>query len=234
MKTPNIHSSRETWLRAGAEELRPYFATCGLNLPDKIRYAIAFPSTGRKGKRVGECWHSSSSDDASYEIFIRADLSEPVEVLGVLVKELVHTALPPGSGHGKLFKAAAIQLGMQGPMREAKAGVLLQARLAELAANLGPLPHAPLHIEQAPLTAVAVALDRPKKQRARMLKAQCGVEACGYIVRVAAKQVRDIGPPHCPKHGPMTVEFPPGAEDEPPEVTMPGIGEPPPEVRESV
>jgi hypothetical protein len=215
VKSPvNRHEFRESWLRAATSELRPYFANVGYPLPDNIRFAIAFTSTGRKGKRVGECWHSSTSEDNSYEIFLRADLAEPVEILGALVKELVHTALPADTGHGKLFKAAALRIGLQGPMRTAQPGILLQNRLAEVAVTLGPLPHASLHIEQAPLTAVSVAVDRPKKQRARMLKALCGSEECGYLVRVAAQQVKDIGPPHCPKHGPMTVEFPPEAEDE--------------------
>jgi hypothetical protein len=88
----------------------------------------------------------------------------------------------------------------------------LQNRLTEVAAVLGPLPHASLHIEQAPLTAVAVAVDRPKKQRARMLKAECPGEGCGYTLRVAAKWVRDLGPPHCPKHGAMSVDLPPESE----------------------
>ena len=214
VKAPvNRHDFRESWLRAAAAELRPYFASVGYPLPDNIRFALAFTSTGRKGKRLGECWHSSSSGDATYEIFLRADLAEPVDVLGVLVKELVHTALPAGVGHGKLFKAAALKIGLQGPMRKARPGVLLQNRLTEVAAALGPLPHASLHIEQSPLTAVAV--DRPKKQRARMLKAHCDADGCGYLVRVAGQQVKDIGPPHCPKHGPMTVEFPSETKDEP-------------------
>ena len=214
MKAPavNRHDLREGWLRAAAGELRPYFASVGYPLPDNIRFAIAFPSTGRKGKRMGECWHSASSEDGHYEIFLRADLSEPVDVLGVLVKELVHTALPDDAGHGRLFKAAALKIGLQGPMRKATPGVLLQERLEALAASLGPLPHARLHIEQSPLIAVApapaTALDRPKKQRARMLKAECPVEGCHYLVRVAARHVREIGPPPCPKHGPMPVEMP--------------------------
>lgn len=217
MKSPvNRHDFRESWLRAATAELRPYFASVGYPLPDNIRFAIAFTSTGRKGKRVGECWHSSTSEDNSYEIFLRADLAEPVEVLGVLVKELVHTALPADAGHGKRFKDAALRIGLQGPMRKAQPGVLLQNRLTEVAAAVGPLPHASLHIDQAPLTAVSVAVDRPKKQRARMLRARCDADGCGYLVRVAGQQVKDIGPPHCPKHGPMTVEFP--TEDEPPEV----------------
>lgn len=218
MKAPaNRHDFRESWLRSAAAELRPYFASVGYPLPDNIRFAIAFTSTGRKGKRLGECWHSSTSDDASYEIFLRADLAEPIEVLGVLTKELVHTALPADAGHGKRFKDAAIKIGLQGPMRNAKPGVLLQNRLAEVAATLGPLPHASLHIEQAPLTAVAlaIAVDRPKKQRGRMLKAECATEGCGYTLRIAAAWVRDVGPPHCPKHAAMSVDLPQEIDDAP-------------------
>jgi hypothetical protein len=62
---------------------------------------------------VGEFWHSSTSANANYEIFIRADLAEPVEVLAVLVKELVHTLLPADAEHGKLFKAGALKIGLQ-------------------------------------------------------------------------------------------------------------------------
>jgi hypothetical protein len=224
LKAPgNRHDLRESWLRAAAAELRPYFASVGYPLPDNIRFAIAFPSTGRKGKRLGECWHSSNSDDASYEIFLRADLAEPLDVLGVLTKELVHTALPADAGHGKRFKEAAIKIGLQGPMRSARPGVLLQNRLAEVAASLGPLPHASLHIKEAPLTAVAlaIALDRPKKQRVRMLKAECVTQGCGYTLRIAASWVRDVGPPHCPKHGAMAVDLPHDDEDAPAPIEEP-------------
>ena len=37
---------------------------------------IAFPSTGRKGKRVGELWHAATSDDESFEVIVRADIAE--------------------------------------------------------------------------------------------------------------------------------------------------------------
>jgi hypothetical protein len=127
--------------------LRSYFTGCGYPLPDHIRFAIAFPSTGRKGNRVGECWHSSTSSDDHYEIIIRADLSEPVEVLGVLVHELVHAVVPVEAKHGKLYRAAAIKIGLEGKMIHALPGILLRNRLAELAVNLGPLPHARLNIE---------------------------------------------------------------------------------------
>jgi hypothetical protein len=213
MKPPanNHHEFREGWLRAAADALRPYFASVGYPLPDDIRYAIAFTSTGRRGRRVGECWHSSSSSDARYEIFIRADLAEPVEVLSVLTKELLHTALPADAGHGRLFKDAALKIGLLPPLRMATPNALLKVKLEELALALGPLPHARLDINHDPLVAVGIVVDRPKKQKARLLKAQCVNEECGYTLRVPIKWVRQPGPPHCPLHGAMDVEMPPDA-----------------------
>ena len=210
----NRHEYREGWLKAAVTELRPYFDKVGYPLPENIRLAIGFPSTGRKGKRLGECWHSESSDDNSYEIFIRADLAEPERILPVLMRELVHAALPAGVQHGKLFKGAAIKVGLQGKMREAQPGELLQEHLAKVAATLGPLPHARLHIQDDPLIAVAplppTAVDKPKAQKARLHKAECPVEGCGYVIRVTAKQVREKGAPICPQHRePFTVNLPP-------------------------
>ena len=215
MAKSNYHDSRESWLRAATDELRPYFQRCGYPLPGKIRFAIAFPSTGRKGNRVGECWHSSTSADEHYEIFIRADLSEPEKVLGVLVHELVHAVVPVDARHGKHYRAAALKIGLQGKMVHALPGELLQKRLDDLAATLGPLPHARLNIERGADNRGPA--DREKKQSARMLKAECEVEGCGYVVRVAASHVRNIGPPHCPKHGAMTVDLPDESENEEPE-----------------
>src|ERR1700759_670679 len=125
----NHHELREGWLRPAADALRPYFASVGYPLPDDIRYAIGFTSTGRRGKRVGECWHSSASGDARYEIFIRADLADPVDVLAVLVKELLHTALPADAGHGKLFREGALKIGLLPPLRTAAPNTLLKAKL---------------------------------------------------------------------------------------------------------
>jgi hypothetical protein len=205
----NEFDTREAWLRAGANELRSHFRNCGYELAENIRYAIAFPSTGRKGKRVGECWHSSTSADSSYEIFIRADLSDPEKVLAVLVKELVHTLLPLDAGHGKQFKTAAMRIGLEGPMRQAEPGPLLKAELKKIAGGLGPLPHARLNIEQQPMTTHgSIALGAPRKQGTRYRKACCGQESCEFTVRVTASHVKNIGPPHCPRHGEMKVDMP--------------------------
>jgi hypothetical protein len=208
----NIHDSRESWLRAATNELRPYFAGCGYPLPDNIRFAIGFPSTGRKGSRVGECWHSSTSADGHFEIFIRADQSERGIVLGVLVHELVHSVVPIDAKHGKVYREAAIKIGLTGKMVHAMPGILLQKRLDELAETLGPLPHARLDIERGADNRGPA--DRRKKQGVSYHKAECEAEGCGFYVRVTGLQVKKVGPPHCPKHGAMSVDLPPDEDGE--------------------
>ena len=133
MRATNYHETRESWLRAATADLRPYFTAQGYPLPDKIRFAIGFPSTGRKGNRVGECWHASTSADEHFEIFIRADLDEPEKVLGVLVHELVHAVVPIDAKHGQALASAAGKIGSVGQMVR-HAQLLLQKRLDDLAA----------------------------------------------------------------------------------------------------
>lgn len=202
----NKHLNRESWLGAALNDLRGHFAAEGFEIPSGVRIAVGFPSTGRRTKQVAETWDKSTSADSTWEIFIRPDIAEPVEVLSVLAAKAVHTVILPESGHGKNYKAAALKIGLQGRMRNPEPGTLLLAKLQELAAGLGTFPHASLAIVNGP--SLGRAIDRKKKQRTRMRKASCPVEGCGYLVRVSGKQAREIGPPHCPKHGAMSVEQP--------------------------
>ena len=199
MKAVNTHNSRESWLRAATNELRPYFEKLGYTLPERIRFAIAFTSTGKRGHVPGECWHPHASADQHYEIIIRADIADPQEVLGVLVHELVHTMLPPDTKHGKEFRVLAARVGLEGKMRNTRPSPILAERLNDLAANLGPLPHAKLSF--------AAASDVPKKQGTRMLKAECNA-ACGYTVRLAYKWANAALPvcPIDPQHGTLVCD----------------------------
>ncbi|WP_095085287.1 transcription elongation protein SprT [Mesorhizobium sophorae] len=201
--TSNDHSSREAWLRAATNELRPYFAKLGLAIPEAIRFSIAFTSQGKKSKVAGEVWPASATDDGHCELIVRADFADPLDVLGILAHQLTHAALPPEAKHGKLFRDAALRLGLEGQMRNALPGAALRERLNELAGALGPLPHARLNFDRVTLSGIEVA-DRPKKQTTRMLKAECLAKGCGYTVRVAARWLADLGAPHCPRHGSMT------------------------------
>jgi hypothetical protein len=206
MKKENIHSTRESWLRAATDELRPYFDKFGYALPPNIRFAISFTSTGKRGRIPIECWHPALSADQHFEIIIRIDLSDPLEVLEHLVAVLVHTLLPAEAKRGKEYKAIALRIGLEGPMRYATPTPILRERLQIIVDNLGPLPHATLHYASSP--------NAPKKQTARMLKAACSA-ACGYTIRLAEKWAR-AGLPLCPidmTHGLLMCDMPEGNEE---------------------
>jgi len=197
MKNSNTHTTRESWLRAATNELRLYFERLGYKLPENIRFAIAFTSGGKRGRIAGECWHPAASEDHHFEIIIRADIAEPVHVLGVLIHELIHSLLPPEVKHGKQFREVALRVGLEGKMRHALPGPILRERLNALTASLGPLPHAKLNF--------IGASDVPKKQGTRLVKAECPA-SCGYTIRLAAKWARK-SLPICPinsKHGKLS------------------------------
>jgi hypothetical protein len=73
------YTCREAWLAAGAAQIAPDFRAAGYRIPEKMRFSIGFPSTGRHGATLGECWSDTHSRDQTHEIFIRADQDEPVD-----------------------------------------------------------------------------------------------------------------------------------------------------------
>lgn len=220
-RIPNAHVSTESWLKALIDGLRPVYAAAGLTIPEKIRGAIAFTSRGKpggeklrsgRGMWPAECWPAAASTDGFVEIFIRADVADPLEIACILAHELIHACLP-GAKHGKAFRDAALRLGLEGQMRTALPGAAFRARLNEMIAACGPLPRDRLNFDRVTLAGIEID-DRPKKQTTRLLKAECGAPACGYTVRVTARWVVDLGPPHCPKHGAMNVDLPALAGDD--------------------
>ncbi|MGB9154196.1 MAG: transcription elongation protein SprT [Alphaproteobacteria bacterium] len=194
----NIHTSREEWLREATNQLRPYFEMFGHSIPDNIRFAIAFTSGGKRGME-GECWHPQASADKHFEIIIKADKADPLEILGILTRELIHTLLPPAVKYGREFRDIALRIGLEGNMTRAMPAPPLQERLKVIATALGPIPHATLDF--------ASGAGSRRKQGVRMLKAECGA-SCGYTVRIIPKWVK-VGLPVCPvdpAHGRLRCE----------------------------
>ena len=188
--------TREEWLNEVARQMSPWFDNLGKSLP-RYRLAIGFPSTGNRGKRIGECWSADCSADSTHEILIRPDLDDPVEVAAVLAHELIHAAVGLECGHKRPFAKVAKAIGLEGKMTATVPGEAFKQAVTPILANVGPLPHARLASGQS---------SGPKKQNARLLKAECCHDDCGYTVRVTRKWVTEVGAPHCPKHGAMEVE----------------------------
>lgn len=207
------HANREAWLNHVARRMAPMFAALNAPLPGRIRIAIGFTSTGQRGKRIGECWDTSCSEDEHFVIFIRPDLVEsadlmPMQVAAILAHELVHAAVGLDAGHRKPFRDVAVGIGLKGPMRSTTAGPHFEKSVTPILDEAGPLPHARLRTKpdadssddgEAP----GIKTTAPKKQTRRHIKCKCG--GCGYTARTSRKWLDLVGPPLCPKHGAMAV-----------------------------
>lgn len=176
-------ATREEWLSVFVKYLRPVFDAAGSPLPEKIRISCAFPVRTRTA--IGQILSRRLSADGTREIFISPVLSEAARVCDVVIHELVHAALPEGSGHGKLFRRLALKLGLTGKMTATVAGEELRAWLDRIIpVYLGPYPHSRV-----------ISFDTGKKQTTRLIKLQC--PACEMIIRATRQGLEDSGLPFC-------------------------------------
>jgi hypothetical protein len=178
------HTTRETWLLAAVDLLRPVFLAKHHVIPKDVMVSCGFASTGTRSHHIGQCWSRQSSTNDKNQIFISPALHEPVEVLDTLVHELVHAVDDCKHKHGKEFKKIALSLGMKGPMRSADAGPELKEKLNQLAKQLGVYPHGKLQVTH-----------HKAVSRARA-RAKC--PECGFQVPMYRKFLA-YGPPLCPK-----------------------------------
>ena len=177
-----LYATREQWLNVAVALFGPMFEEAGAPLPGKVRVSVGFCSTGRKSKRIGECWSDTASADGHHEIFLKPELL----ALDVLAHELVHAAVGVQHGHKAPFKRVAVAIGLTGKMTATTAGPALMAKLEKMHSKLGAFPYAPL----------TGADNGRKKMATRLLK--CACEECGYTVRVCRKWLDEAGAPICP------------------------------------
>jgi hypothetical protein len=181
---PINHANREQWLMSAVDHLAPLFERSGYSVPT-VKVSVGFPSTGAKGRHLGQCWSTKSAVDGVNQIFIAPHLQTPFDFLDTLVHELVHAVDDCQSGHGENFKKIALDVGLKGPMRSAGAGDWLKQDLICIAEKLGSFPHGRLSLP------VRIMQKAPKRPGAK-----CG--KCGYEV-VMLKRYLHLGPPLCPK-----------------------------------
>lgn len=185
-------ANRETWLRDAIVLMTPLFEGLDYEVP-AIRVACGWPhrgGTAAQKRCIGECWPNEAASDGVSQIFISPYLSDVTEVLATLVHEVVHAVVGCAAKHGKVFRKAALAVGLEGKMTATHAGEELRAKISEWHTKLGPYSHATLDLTKSPT----------KKQSTRMIKCECA--ECGYVCRTTKKWL-EVGPPHCPTHGAM-------------------------------
>jgi hypothetical protein len=202
------YGTREQWLEAAVAKMEPLFSKGGYKLP-RVRVSCGWPSTrgiSSKGTALGECWSSDSADDKIAQIFISPRIAKPLDsqgVLAVLAHEVCHAVVGHKAKHGKVFKAAAVTIGLKGKMTQSCAGDEFLKLAADWMKDLGDYPHSSLKPGMRPT----------KKQTTRMVKCECG--ECGYSCRTSRKWLEDAGAPLCPcNKKPMSFEIPAELEGE--------------------
>ena len=186
------NAARELWLYRIADALSPIFRELSFINRPALRIGVGHPSTGARGKRVGECYDSPASKDRVHEIIISPRLDDSTEVAGVVAHELCHAYLQSyfpaeNCGHGKKFKKLASALGLTGKMRSTVPADAFTRFLRPVLASIGEYPHGAL--------GTGAATSRQKVQGARLKKVVC--PSCNYTMRVTRKWI-DTAVPTCP------------------------------------
>jgi len=175
--------TREEWLNVMATELKKtVFKQSGFILDlKKVKISCGYPSTGAKGKRIGEC--HGSSNNGSNEIFIHPRLEKSNDVSGVLAHELIHAYDDCKNGHGPAFRKIAIAIGLEGKMTATTVSDALMETINKIVKKIGKYPHKKL------------SNANKKKQTTRMIKVVCS--NCNiYHVRMS-RTMYEMAKPNC-------------------------------------
>lgn len=179
VKTSNrtIDYTREEWLMTAIQLLRPMFLERGYQIPEKVKATVGFPSSGGRGKTIGECHCHSASADDTVEMFISPVNADPQRILDILVHELGHAVLGVKEGHRNRFRKFCKVMELEGKPTHTTSGEPFRKLFAHVLADLGPIPHAAL-------TATA-----KKRQKGRNLKVEC--PCCGFKFRASKQPLLD-------------------------------------------
>jgi len=205
------YATREAWLSAAINAVRPLFVSIGHPLPKKVRVSVGFGyNGGAENKHIlAQTWATVTSADGTPAVFISPVIAEATDAYAALMHELVHVADDCKSGHRGNFVAIGQKLGLEGKPTQMLPGVVLYAELVTIVASLGSYPHAALDPNPyggtetpvgAPDTPVRRVRTGPAVQVNRHFKAECHNKACsaeGYLVRTSQKWL-SVATPICP------------------------------------
>lgn len=161
----DLKVNREAWLRAAYALIRKELLP---KAPAVVAISWSFPSKGgTKASRrtIGECHYKGGSAvqvEGDRVILISPTLQQPFALLETLVHEMVHAALPMGSGHRAPFSRLAKSIGLVKPWTATTAGPELKAKIEGWLKRLPAWPGGFLQIVPT--------------QKNRQLKASCSCE----------------------------------------------------------
>ena len=194
-----VHQTREEWLQASVELLRPILSDVGHEFAKKVRIGCGWTGGGRRSKAIGTCSPSGLADDGVVEIIINTDQLNGVRVLAILLHELVHAGFDQGhrisNGHGKKFADICYAAGLKGKPTATREGDDL-AKVFEgmISKTLGRWPSERGMGSGSLAKRLSGGGDGdsvpvpkgPPVQTTRMKKGEC---SCGFACRATQKQI---------------------------------------------
>lgn len=199
------HSTREDWLKAAVQLLKPKVEGHGGNLPEKLHVLTSWPVSNSK-KAVGMCFAKTWSKDESTYICISPLLGteDLGELLGTLLHELVHAVVGVENNHNKRFKKLATSVGLTGKMRSTENTPELNQEFEGMLMTLGTYPHS---------TMLPPKPKEKKPGKKQILKFACPDHPT-YTCWLTPAQAREVGPPISPLSGKKMVATEPSEEPE--------------------
>lgn len=176
-----IYNTREEWLNAAVEELRPFFSAYSHTLPAEIRVATGYPTNAKRSgfKVLGQCIPSTNSADGHFEVLISPQVDNTHKVVEVLIAQLACTAKGASNQATKAYDKVAQAMHIipsgtaSNPYYETTHNSAFVNAYGAIIQSLGAYPHA------------AVDMAVHKTQGTRLLLCVC--PTCGCKVRMTAK-----------------------------------------------
>jgi hypothetical protein len=137
-----IYDTREAWLTAAVNAIRPRFEALGHEVP-AFRVSVGFPkgvASEVAGVIYGVTYNRHYVADGAYEVFISPEDADTVNMILTVWHEMIHVTAGLDCGHKGEFVTLARAFGMMSPYTETPAGIELAADLLTLCAALGPYP----------------------------------------------------------------------------------------------
>lgn len=206
MTVKRAHRTREAWLVAAIDSVRPLFKEAVAPLPKVIHVSVGFGYNGRAENRtiLAQAWEKKASDDGAPTVFISPVIATTDDALGALVHELVHVADDCQHGHGRDYRVLGETIGLEGKPTEMLPGVALAATLITISETLGAYPHSKLNVDsEIPGEDGEVTQQKntaPSRQTNRHLACTCmnvNCTAVGYVLRTSNKWL-NVAVPFCP------------------------------------
>lgn len=208
----NKERNREEWLARAAKAMAPWITVVAREIgspasyPPETLVGVGFCPGAGGHKVAGFCVKAHAHEPEAAKrgqrtIFVDPTMTDPTQVLGTLLHEMIHASLPDDVGHKKPFVDMARGLGLAGKPTSTFVATdsELYTRVTDLAVQLGEYPHVGL-----------VRTARQKKPKPdwaeKMMVIFLSPYGLGYEARVPIMCVAVHGAPLDPQQDPMVVK----------------------------